>query len=195
MKKSRNTLKQFFKADRGIAAIEMAFIMPFMLLIYFGMMDVTGLITFNRKVTSAASTVGDLVSAQRTNVLLSQISDFYNGAYMITQPTVAADVRLELYGYRLVGNTPTLMWKTNNGNGTACTGTIDTTNMANLMASGNDLVVSRACMIYTPYLAQFLGNSILGAASFNVAQTVMLRPRSTPTLTCYQTVVNGATCT
>ena len=195
MTKPRNKFMRFLRADKGIAAIEMAFIMPFMLLIYFGMMDVTGLITFNRKVTSAASTVGDLVSAQRTNVLLSQISDFYNGAYMITQPTVAADVRLELYGYRLVGNVPTLMWKTNNGNGTACTGAIDTTNMSNLMASGNDLVVSRACVIYTPYLAQFLGNSILGAASFNVAQTVMLRPRSTLTLTCYQTVVNGATCT
>ena len=185
----------FLRADKGIAAIEMAFIMPFMLLIYFGMMDVTGLITFNRKVTAAASTVGDLVAAQRTNVLLSQISDFYNGAYMIAQPTGSADVRLELFGYRMVGNTPTQMWKTNNGNGTACVGTIDTSNMANLMASGNDLVVSRACIIYTPYLAAWLGNSLVSASSFNVGQTIMLRPRSTPTLTCYQTVAGGAVCT
>jgi Flp pilus assembly protein TadG len=185
----------FLHADRGIAAIEMALIMPFMLLIYFGMMDVTGLITFNRKVTAAAATMGDLVAAQRTSILLSQIADFYNGAYMIVQPTASTDVRIELYGYRLVGTTPTQMWKTNNGNGTACTGTIDTSNMANLMASGNDLVVSRTCIIYTPYLATILGNSIIGAASFNVAQTVMLRPRSTLTLTCYQTVVNGSTCT
>jgi Flp pilus assembly protein TadG len=186
---------RFLRAEKGIAAIEMAFIMPFMLLIYFGMMDVTGLISFNRRVTAAASTVGDLVSAQRTNILLSQIADFYNGAYMITQPTVAADVRLEVYGYRLVGGAPTQIWKTTNANGTACTGNIDTSNMATLMASGNDLVVSRACIIYTPYLATFLGTSILGAASFNVAQTIMLRPRSTPTLTCYQTVINGAVCT
>ena len=188
-------LSKFRKAEKGVAAIEMAFIMPFMLLIYFGMMDVTGLITFNRKVTSAASTVGDLVAAQRTNVLVSQISDFYNGAYMITQPTVAADVRVELFGYRMVSNVPTQIWKTNNGNGTACTGSIDISNMANLMASGNDLVVSRTCIIYTPYLAQFLGNSILGASSFNVAQTIMLRPRSTLTLNCYQTTVGGALCT
>ena len=186
---------RFLRADKGIAAIEMAFIMPFMLLIYFGMMDVTGLVTFNRKVTAAASTVGDLVAAQRTNILLSQISDFYNGAYMITQPTVAADVRLELYGYRMVGGSPTQMWKTNNGNGTACNGTIDTSNMATLMASGNDLVVSRACIIYTPYLAAIMGNSIIGAASFNIGQTIMLRPRSTLLLTCYQTVINGALCT
>jgi Flp pilus assembly protein TadG len=188
-------LSHFLRADKGIAAIEMAFIMPFMLLIYFGMMDVTGLVTFNRKVTAAASTVGDLVAAQRTNILLSQVSDFYNGAYMITQPTVAADVRLELYGYRMVGGSPTRIWKTNNGNGTACTGTIDTSNMSTLMASGNDLVVSRACIIYTPYLAAIMGNSIIGAASFNIGQTIMLRPRSTLLLTCYQTVINGALCT
>lgn len=186
---------RFLRADKGIAAIEMAFIMPFMLLIYFGMMDVTSLVTFNRKVTAAASTIGDLVAAQRTNILLAQISDFYNGAYMITQPTVAADVRLELYGYRMVGGNPSLIWKTNNGNGTACTGTIDTSNMSTLMAAGNDLVVSRACIIYTPYLAAIMGNSIIGAASFNVGQTVMLRPRSTLLITCYQTVINGAVCT
>ena len=185
----------FLRADKGVAAIEMAFIFPFMMLIYFGMMDVTGLITFNRKVTSAASIVGDIVAAQRTNVLISQITDYYQGAYMVAQPTASTDVRLELFGYRLVGGTPTQMWKTNNGNGTACTGTIDTTNMPSLMAAGNDLVVSRACIIYTPYLATVLGNSVLGAASFNVGQTIMLRPRSTPTLTCYQTVVGGATCT
>ncbi len=187
-------IKGFLKSDKGVAAIEMAFIMPFMLLIYFGMMDVTGLITFNRKVTAAASTVGDLVAAQRTTVSLAQISDFYNGGYMITQPTASTDVRLELYGYRLVSNTPTQIWKTNNGNGTACTGTIDTSNMANLMASGNDLVVSRACMIYTPYLATFFGNSILGATSFSVQQTIMLRPRSTTALTCYVTGSSGTVC-
>ncbi len=186
---------RYLQADKGLAAIEMAFIMPFMLLIYFGMMDLTGLISFNRKVTSAASVVGDLVASQRTTILASQILDFYQGAYMIAQPTTAADVRLELYGYRMVGNTPTQIWKTNNNNGTACTGTIDTSNMSNLMAAGNDLVVSRACIIYTPYLANFFTNSIVSASSFNVVQTIMLRPRSTPTLTCYQTVVNGATCT
>ncbi len=186
---------RFLRADKGLAAIEIAFIMPFMLLIYFGMMDVTGLITFNRKVTAAASTIGDLVAAQRTNVLVSQLLDFYQGAYMVAQPTGASDVRLELYGYRMVSNTPTQMWKTNNGNGTACTGSIDTSNMSNLMASGNDLVVARACIMYTPYVTAFLGNSILGATSFNVGQTIMLRPRSTLTLTCYQTVVGGTTCT
>ena len=190
MKKTLN----FLHAERGVAAIEMALIMPFMLLIYFGMMDVTGLITFNRKVTAAASTVGDLVAAQRTSVLLSQISDFYNGAYMITQPTASSDVRLELYGYRLVSGTPTQQWTTNNNKGTACSGAISTTNMAGLMASGNDLVVSRACIIYTPYLATFFGNSILGFSSFSVQQTIMLRPRSTTTLTCYTTTVGGAVC-
>jgi hypothetical protein len=67
--------------------------------------------------------------------------------------------------------------------------------MSNLMASGNDLVVARACIMYTPYVTAFLGNSILGATSFNVGQTIMLRPRSTLTLTCYQTAIGGTTCT
>ena len=54
--------KTFFKSDRGQAAVETAFVMPFLLFLYFSMQDLTALITFNRRITATAATVGDTVS-------------------------------------------------------------------------------------------------------------------------------------
>ena len=59
------TPKNIFLQDEGAAAIEFAFIMPFMLLLYFGLVDVTGLISMNRRVVSAAATMADLVANKK----------------------------------------------------------------------------------------------------------------------------------
>ena len=186
-------VKNWFKSEQGAAAVEMAFVMPFMLLMYFGTMDLTGLITFNRKITAAVSTVGDLVAAQRTTVLKSQITDFYNGAYMIMQPSPAASTRVEVYDF-YVDNTKNVVqrWATNNNSGpTDCGVAVDTSGFKKLMevgldASNNmtyaDLVVTRGCINYTPYIATFMGQNLLGSTTFNVTQTIMTRPRSSQTL-------------
>jgi hypothetical protein len=62
------------------------------------------------------------------------------------------------------------------------------------MTASNDVVVAITCMDYTPYIATFLGEHLLGATTFNVEQAIMVRPRSTSQLTCYQTTVGGAVC-
>ena len=62
----KNQLRKFFRETRGIAAIEIAFILPFMLLIYFGLFDITALVSVNRKVTYSASIVADLVAQNKT---------------------------------------------------------------------------------------------------------------------------------
>jgi Flp pilus assembly protein TadG len=190
----KKIFQKFCVADDGIAAIEMAFIMPLMLLLYFGLVDVTGLISFNRKITAAASVTADLVAQQRTSVLKAAIADTYNATAMIMAPAPATDTHIDVFGFRNVGGTITQIWSTNNGVGPSCGGAISTTGMLPLMVAGNDLVAARTCMTYTPYVATFMGNTILGATSFNVTQTIMVRPRSSLQLTCYTTTVGGTTC-
>jgi hypothetical protein len=67
--------------------------------------------------------------------------------------------------------------------------------MLTLMGAGNDLIVARTCMNYSPVVATFLGQTILGSTTFLVKQTISVRPRSSLQLTCYDTVVNGTKCT
>jgi Flp pilus assembly protein TadG len=181
-------LKRFSKSDRGTAAIETAFILPGMLAIYFGLVDVTALISFNRKVTASASIMADLVAQERTSVLKAKIVDEYNAVAMVMSPTPMSDVHVDIYGFRNVAGTPTQIWKTTNGQGPSC-GTVSTANMLLLMTATNDVIVAKVCKNYTPYVATFMGSNILGATTFLVSQTISVRPRSSLQLTCYNTTV------
>lgn len=178
------SLKSYLRADTGIAAIEMAFIMPFMLLLYFGLVDLTGLISLNRKITSVASATADLVGQNSTTVTKTNIEDYFKVVKLIMNPIPEDNVKVTVYNYRLDGTEVKLTWKLDNGKGTACAGAPSTTGMNLLMTAGNDLLVAQTCTDYTPYVATFMGTSILGKTVFDVEQIVTLRPRASLQLNC-----------
>ena len=185
--------KGLIRQDKGAAAIEFAFIMPFMLLLYFGLVDVTGLISTNRRIVSASATMADLIGQQKTSILASTIADQYNAVYVIMQPVPSSNVRVEVFDYRSVNGSITQIWKTNNNNGSSCGAAPSTTNMANLMTAGNDVIIARTCATYTPAITSFMGTTILGNTSFNLTQAISVRPRSSLTLNCYATTVAAGT--
>jgi Flp pilus assembly protein TadG len=191
----KKTFKNFLRETNGIAAIEVALVLPVMLVLYFGLFDLTSLISVNRKVTYSASVVADLVAQNKTSVLKSDIQNYYNAASMVMAPTPAATVRIEVFGYRISGSTISQAWKTDNAQGSSCGAAPSTSAMAPLMFAGNDLVVARVCTTYTPYASDFLGHAILGSAPMLVGEAITQRPRSTLKLTCYNTTVGGAVCT
>jgi Flp pilus assembly protein TadG len=187
----------FVVNDTGAAAVEFAFIFPFMMLLYFGLVDVTGLISLNRRIVSAATTMADLVGQQKSTVLASTIADQFNAAYVTMKPMPAANLRVEVYDYRTVGGTITLIWKTSNNQGPTCGAAPSTTNMAPLMTAGNDVILARTCTTYTPTIVKWWNGSanvdILGATSFTVRQAISVRPRSSLSLNCYATTVAAGT--
>lgn len=185
-------LAKFLRADNGVAAIETALIMPFMFMLYFGMIDITALISFNRKITYTASVMADLTAQSGTSILKSTVTDYFNAADLIMSPTPSSNFKVAVEGYRSVSGTPTKIWSTSTG-GSSCATSVSTASMTPLMTAGNDLVVASVCMTYTPYVATFLGEAVLGKTSFNIQQTMMVRPRTTATLNCYQTTVAAGT--
>ncbi len=187
-------ISKFFKADKGMAGIEAALIMPFMLLLYFSLHDLTALITFNRKITSTASTIADVVGQAKTaNTTQAIVLDDMQAAGMIMQPTPMADVHVDIIDYRIKNGTPTAVWQKHTTTGPACS-TPTISNMPALMSSGNDVIVAVACMNYTPYVATFLGSNLLGSTSFMIQQTITARPRGSATLDCYVSGTSGTLC-
>lgn len=183
--------KNFIRSDEGAAAIEAAFIMPFLVLLYMSLQDFTGLVTFNRKVTSTAATISDTIAQYPNTITRATVTDIFSAVGLIMQPTPASDVHVNVYGYYMKNGSPTLRWQANNGSGPTCRAP-DTGNFANLMTSGNDLIVSVTCMTYSPFITSFMGNNILGATSFLLNQTIASRPRGSTTLNCI-TVAGGST--
>lgn len=174
--------------SRGVAAIEMAFIMPFLLFLYFELIDLTALISLNRKVTYAASVVADLVTqnanaTDSTKIPSATIDDFFNAAKLVMKPVDINNVRIEIYQFRNVSGTVTNQWHKYSSGGATC-GAPSTAGMASLMTDGNDVIVAAVCNTYTPYMANFLGQAILGATSFTMNEQIALRPRQASTLDC-----------
>jgi Flp pilus assembly protein TadG len=191
--------RSFLSAEGGVAAIEVAFILPFMFFMFFGLVDITDMVSYNRRITAIASSVGDLVGQNRTYVLKTSIDDYLKVGKLIMKPKSDSDIRITIYGFRGTKSggvtTVTQEWKIDNGKGSACSTTPTKDNVpVTLMDAGNDLIVTQACMKYKPMVADFLGTSILGSSLLKIEQTVTLRPRSSLTLDCYMTSQTGSSC-
>ncbi|MBC8037242.1 MAG: pilus assembly protein [Rhizobiales bacterium] len=176
-------LISFRRDTRGVAAIEMAFIMPFLLILFFGLVDLTQLISLNRKVTYTASVVGDLVTQNQDTVAAAAFTDYFDAAELVMKPADISGVRVEVYQFRDEGGSITSQWNRKSSGGSACWSP-SSAGLSSLMTDGNDVVVTAVCTTYTPFMATFLGQAILGATSFTMSEQIALRPRQSATLDC-----------
>ena len=62
--------------DAGVAAIEFVIVLPVLLLLFFGMINLTSYLSTLRKVNSAAELVTDLVSRHDKTITSSDIEDY-----------------------------------------------------------------------------------------------------------------------
>ena len=177
------SLTRLRRDQSGMAALEVAFIMPFLLFLYFGLVDLTAMISLNRKVTYASSVVADLVTQNDSTVTAANINDYFKAAALVMKPTPDTNIRVEVYQFHRVGSTITNDWSHKSANGSACS-VPSTDGMADLMTDGNDLIVAVICTTYSPYIATFLGQSILGATSFSMSEQIANRPRQSTALNC-----------
>jgi len=80
------------RAEKGVAAVEFALIMPVMLLIYLGTLEASTLITMDRKVQSVAGAVGDLVARTDQSISASTLQDYFRAASGIMTPFSSNEV-------------------------------------------------------------------------------------------------------
>ena len=78
-------LKDFKNNEDGLAAIEFALTLPLLTILYFGTIEASMMVETDRRVTSTASTIADLVSRTR-EVNYCEIEDiFYASSRIIRQ--------------------------------------------------------------------------------------------------------------
>jgi Flp pilus assembly protein TadG len=180
------SFRQYLKSNRGVAAIEMGLVFPFMWFLFIGLIDVTDIVSKSRKITAIASSVADLAGQNRNNIVKTDIEDYFKVAKLIMNPQSDASVKVVVYGFRKSGATVSQTWKVDNGKGVACNKVPDISKMSALMEAANDLVVAQACTKYVPPYIDYLNVPyILGSADINLEQIITLRPRSSLKLDCY----------
>ena len=88
-------LKRFARDVAGVAAIEFAFIAPVLITMYFGVAELTQAMIAQRRVSHAASTIGDLVSQGQT-IAVGDFADVWIVGQTIVSPFPTAPLNMRI---------------------------------------------------------------------------------------------------
>lgn len=88
--------RRFRRDKKGLAAVEFALLLPVMITLFFGVVEVSQLLSARAAVTSAASVTADLV-AQKDVITGTDITNVFKAGAAIIYPFPASDATFEIF--------------------------------------------------------------------------------------------------
>jgi Flp pilus assembly protein TadG len=170
-------LRRFAADQRGVSAVEFAILLPLMLTLYLGGVEVSQAVSADRKTTLVAHTVGDL-TAQASNVTSADMTNVLNAASAVAYPFAAANLQVTVSSVCInsTGTVATIAWS-RTLHGTARTGTVTSQIPSALMVASTSLIWGEASYAYRPTI----GWTITG--TLNLGDKFFLRPRLSNSVT------------
>ena len=148
----------------GFVAIEFALLLPVLITIFCGLIEVTQGVIVYMKLASAAETVSDLV-AQQQSVSDSSVDDYYTAAQLVMAPAATDGLGLAVASvtFDAANGTPSIAWQETRGPGVAMNDlTTAVTGLGASSASGaaDSVIVAEATYTYTSLLQYLLQSPI-----------------------------------
>jgi Flp pilus assembly protein TadG len=104
-------LKRFVKRftrclhdNNGVSAVEFALVLPVLLTLYLGTIDVSTFIIIDRKVSVVAGSVADLVARAEDEIETSTVDDYFKAAEFTIKPYSPANLRQRVTSLRIDGD-------------------------------------------------------------------------------------------
>jgi Flp pilus assembly protein TadG len=164
---------------RGVAAVEFALILPILLLLYFGVVELTQGVMAQQRSSHTASTVGDLV-AQSSTITAAEVGDIFTvgDTIMYPYPTTPLGMRVSSVSENAAG-VVTVQWSQASGMAAlAKNATVTDPNLANVITSGQTAIISEAQYTYTSVFSYVMPKPVV------FDQKYYLRPRLSDQVTC-----------
>ena len=182
--------KEFLRDRRGFAAIELAFIAPVLLLIYFGVADLSDWYMKHRRLVVAGSTIADLVTQNPGQVTGQEINNFWTGIGLIIEPMPLDSLVLTIRDYRKEGGSSKRQWVYPAAPSSSSTPPPprcgDERNAqqlldlaSNEMTDANDILIAEVCTTIEPMVLQ-----VFGFEPVPMRYYISMRPRLGKTLDC-----------
>ena len=169
-------LGRFGRDQRGLAGVEFAFIAPVMVLLYYGMVELTLGMMAERRASHAASVVADLVS-QASSTTSTEMGDIFNVGVAILRPFPSAPLKMRITSVKMVSTTPTVVWSRGYGQGGRSAGATMTL-PTSLLSSGESIIVAEVTYTYDSPIHQVLPSAKV------FSDTFYLRPRKSAEVVC-----------
>lgn len=161
-------LRRLVRDRSGVAASEFALILPVLILLLFGVVEIGNLVLLDRKVTAAAQTAADLV-AQSKVVTSTDISNVWSAIDSIIEPYNISGARYDIASVVAdAGGATSIDWQQTHGESAFATINVP----ANLLSPGDSVIVATITYAYTPVF----GDVLLGP--FDITEVAYLRPRT-----------------
>lgn len=181
-----------YRADRrGVAAVEFAFIVPIMFVMFVGAVELSQAITVDRRVTQAASSIADLVARKETSISPTEIGDIMKIGGYIMVPYAQAPMQVIVRNvssssadatntkqswqcsYSAAGMSPAPV----------CACMNETYSLPPGLVSTNDsVVVAEVNYTYTPLVFDYFLNRMLssgagGPGTYTLSERIFMKPR------------------
>jgi Flp pilus assembly protein TadG len=170
MRRCTNRLARFAYERRGIAAVEFAMLLPVMMTLFLGSVEVTTGVSIQRKLNIAARALADL-SSQYTAIDASEMTNILNAPSDIIVPYATANLQSVLSEVAIDGNgNATVVWSATL-NGTARTVGQSLTVPTNLDVPNTYLLLGETAYSYNPTY----GYVVTGTMTLN--SQMYMRPR------------------
>lgn len=168
-------LIEFAKDKRGMSAVEFAMLLPLMLTLYLGGVEVSQGISIDRKVTLTARTVADLV-AQVSSIDTAGVNAALGAATAVMAPYPDSSVKVTVSVVEIDANGNAKIKWSSSKNGTARAIGSSVTLPSALNVPSTSLVWGETTYTYQPSI----GYVVTG--SMNLSDQIFMRPRLSETV-------------
>jgi len=181
----RNRLGRLARDQRGVSAVEFAMLLPFMLTLYLGGVEVSQGVAMDRKTTMVVRAVADL-AAQTTTITNTDMTNILNASASVVAPYSAASLKVTVSSVSIDGQSrATIKWS-DAYNTTARSAGQSVTLPAALLVANTTLIWGEVQYAYTPTIGYVLTGTL------NLSDQIYMRPRLSACVT--RTTANGSVC-
>ena len=182
--KCRLALRRFARDPKGVSAVEFAIVLPFMLALYLGTIELGNALAAKFKVTLTVRTATDLAS-QKVSIDTTTMSGIINLSEQVMTPYPTTNMAVTLSEITTNGSGQgTVTWSCSLG-GTARTWGSSYTLPSNLQTANITVLLGEVTYPYTPNLGYVITGTI------NLSQNLYFYPRMSTTIAGPGTTVSS----
>ena len=147
---------RLLRCRRGVAATEFALVLPLMVLVLTGTVELGNALLLDRKVSRAAHLAADLV-AQSREISSGEVNDVFEAVAEILQPFPAtAAITLTSVYFDPATDQLRVVWSETRNGQARSQGTLFTLPQAGMLVAGESVIVAEISYSYTPLFADLI---------------------------------------